>query len=66
MTTPSSARASARCSSRPSTSVDISESASIEQIGEMANGDAPDVVIIDPWRAGVDVGEIVGRLPAPR
>ena len=40
----------------------IAESESIEQVGEMTNGDSPDVVIIDPWRAGVDVGEIVGRL----
>ena len=40
----------------------ISESESMEQIGELTNGDDPDVVIIDPWRAGVDVGEIVGRL----
>ena len=40
----------------------VTESESIEQAGEMANGDVPDVVIIDPWRAGVDVGEIVGRL----
>jgi DNA-binding NarL/FixJ family response regulator len=24
--------------------------------------DSPDVVIVDPWRAGVDVGEIVGQL----
>ena len=45
-------------------SVDISESESIEQIADMKNGDAPDVVIIDPWRAGVDVAEIVSRLRA--
>ena len=44
--------------------VDISESESIEQISEMTNGDAPDVVIIDPWRAGGDVGELVSRLRA--
>jgi DNA-binding NarL/FixJ family response regulator len=39
----------------------ISESESIEGL-DVSNGDIPDVVIIDPWRAGVDVGEIVGRL----
>ena len=39
-----------------------SESESIEQVGEMTNSNEPDVVIIDPWRAGVDVAEIVGRL----
>lgn len=41
--------------------VTIEESESIEQLGE-ANGASPDVVIIDPWRAGVDVADIVGRL----
>jgi two-component system NarL family response regulator len=39
----------------------VSESESIEQVGEMTNGE-PDVVIIDPWRAGVDVAVIVARL----
>ena len=39
----------------------IAESESIEQV-DISNGDLPDVVIIDPWRAGVDVGEVVGRL----
>jgi DNA-binding NarL/FixJ family response regulator len=43
--------------------VDITDAESIEQIGDMLNGDAPpDVVIIDPWRAGVDVSDIVSRL----
>jgi DNA-binding NarL/FixJ family response regulator len=41
----------------------VADAESIEQVGEMtANGDDPDVVIIDPWRAGVDVSEIVSRL----
>ena len=26
------------------------------------NGDKPDVVIVDPWRVGVDVGEVVAKL----
>src|SRR3954453_18808654 len=30
--------------------------------GALSASKGPDVVIIDPWRAGVDVGEIVGRL----
>ena len=42
--------------------VDITDAESIEQVGEVAKDGKPDVVIIDPWRAGVDVGEIVGDL----
>src|SRR5688500_15990691 len=42
--------------------VEISDAESIEQVGDMAKDGKPDVVIIDPWRAGVDVGDIVGRL----
>jgi len=43
--------------------VEISDAESIEHVADVASdGNAPDVVIIDPWRAGVDVGDIVGRL----
>jgi DNA-binding NarL/FixJ family response regulator len=42
--------------------VEISDAESIDQVGEVAKNGKPDVVIIDPWRAGVDVGEIVGEL----
>ena len=43
--------------------MEISDAESIDHVADVASdGDAPDVVIIDPWRAGVDVGEIVGRL----
>jgi DNA-binding NarL/FixJ family response regulator len=42
--------------------VEIADAESIEQVGEVAKNGKPDVVIIDPWRAGVDVGEIVGEL----
>jgi DNA-binding NarL/FixJ family response regulator len=42
--------------------VEIADADSIEQVGEVAKNGKPDVVIIDPWRAGVDVGEIVGQL----
>jgi two-component system NarL family response regulator len=42
--------------------VEISDAESIEQVSDVAKSGKPDVVIIDPWRAGVDVGEIVGRL----
>jgi DNA-binding NarL/FixJ family response regulator len=40
----------------------IADAESIEQVGDVTNGAAPDVVIIDPWKAGVDVGEVVQRL----
>ena len=43
--------------------VDIAEAESIDHVADVANdGGKPDVVIIDPWRAGVDVSEIVGHL----
>jgi DNA-binding NarL/FixJ family response regulator len=42
--------------------VEIADAESIEQVGEVSKNGKPDVVIIDPWRAGVDVGEIVGEL----
>jgi DNA-binding NarL/FixJ family response regulator len=44
--------------------VEISEAESIDHVADVASDGIgpPDVVIIDPWRAGVDVGEIVGQL----
>jgi DNA-binding NarL/FixJ family response regulator len=42
--------------------VEITDAESIEQVGEVAKNGKPDVVIIDPWRAGVDVAEIVGQV----
>jgi DNA-binding NarL/FixJ family response regulator len=42
--------------------VEITDAESIEHVGAAAQDGKPDVVIIDPWRAGVDVGEIVGKL----
>jgi DNA-binding NarL/FixJ family response regulator len=42
--------------------VEISDADSIEHVADAAKDGKPDVVIIDPWRAGVDVGEIVGQL----
>jgi DNA-binding NarL/FixJ family response regulator len=29
---------------------------------ESSNGASPDVVVVDPWRAGADIGELVKRL----
>ena len=40
----------------------ISEVASLDDAADAFNGRSPDVVIMDPWRAGVDVGEVVGRV----
>jgi DNA-binding NarL/FixJ family response regulator len=42
--------------------VEIEDAESIDNVADAAKNGKPDVVIIDPWRAGVDVGEIVGRL----
>jgi DNA-binding NarL/FixJ family response regulator len=42
--------------------VEISDADSIDHVADVAREAKPDVVIIDPWRAGVDVGEIVGQL----
>jgi DNA-binding NarL/FixJ family response regulator len=40
----------------------VSEVASLDEAGDDFNGGSLDVVIIDPWRAGLDVGEMVGRV----
>jgi two-component system, NarL family, response regulator len=42
--------------------VEIAEAESIDQVGDAAAEHSPDVVVVDPWRAGVDVGEVVARL----
>ncbi|HEY1360336.1 MAG TPA: response regulator transcription factor [Thermoleophilaceae bacterium] len=42
---------------------EVNDATTLEDAAVALNSsDRPDVVIIDPWRAGVDVGEIVGRL----
>jgi two-component system NarL family response regulator len=43
---------------------DVADARSVDDAAEMASTDAPDVVIVDPWRAGVEVGDVVGRLQA--
>jgi DNA-binding NarL/FixJ family response regulator len=40
----------------------IADAASLDDADEALDGDPPDVVIVDPWRAGVDVGDVVDRL----
>ena len=40
----------------------ITEAESLDDIHAATNGATPDVVIVDPWRAGVDVSDVVGRL----
>jgi DNA-binding NarL/FixJ family response regulator len=42
--------------------VEISDADSIDHVADVAKEAKPDVVIIDPWRAGVDVGDIVSQL----
>jgi DNA-binding NarL/FixJ family response regulator len=41
---------------------DIADARSVDEAAEAAGAGVPDVVIVDPWRAGVDVGAVVGRL----
>ena len=41
---------------------EIADAESVEELGEATRDGAPDVVIVDPWRAGVDVGDVVRRL----
>ena len=41
---------------------DITDAQSVDEVAEVLNGTPPDVVIVDPWRAGVDVGDVVARL----
>jgi DNA-binding NarL/FixJ family response regulator len=41
---------------------DITDAQSVDDIASATGGAIPDVVIVDPWRAGVDVGAVVGRL----
>jgi len=41
---------------------EVNDATTLEDAATLAAADGADVVIIDPWRAGVDVSEIVGRL----
>jgi DNA-binding NarL/FixJ family response regulator len=41
---------------------EIADAESVEELAEATREGAPDVVIVDPWRAGVDVGDVVRRL----
>jgi DNA-binding NarL/FixJ family response regulator len=41
---------------------EIADAESVEELGEATSSDNLDVVIVDPWRAGVDVGDVVRRL----
>ena len=40
----------------------ISDAATLDEAAESMNGAPPDVVIVDPWRVGVDVGDVVAKL----
>lgn len=40
----------------------VKDAETIESALRDANGDPPDVIVIDPWRPGVDVGRTVGDL----
>jgi DNA-binding NarL/FixJ family response regulator len=41
---------------------EIADAESVDDAAEATGGKTPDVVIVDPWRAGVDVGDVVARL----
>jgi DNA-binding NarL/FixJ family response regulator len=40
----------------------VADAATVEEARAAFGGEAPDVVIVDPWRAGADVGRIVEEL----
>ena len=41
----------------------VDDAASLDEAtADLNGGDPPEVVIVDPWRVGDDVGEVVGRL----
>src|SRR5918997_5290811 len=44
------------------TGAKVANAENLESALESANGGKPDVVIVDPWRAGADIGELVKRL----
>jgi DNA-binding NarL/FixJ family response regulator len=41
---------------------EISDAESVNDLSELPSSEPPDVVIVDPWRAGVEVGDVVRRL----
>jgi DNA-binding NarL/FixJ family response regulator len=40
----------------------VADARSVDDAAEVAGESPPDVVIVDPWRAGVEVGDVVARL----
>ena len=44
------------------TGAKVANAENLESALEATNGGKPDVVIVDPWRAGADIGELVKRL----
>jgi DNA-binding NarL/FixJ family response regulator len=40
----------------------VSDAASIDEAAALAADDPPDVIVVDPWRAGVDVAQVVEQL----
>ena len=41
---------------------EVANAENLEAALDSTNGKKPDVVIVDPWRAGADIGELVKRL----
>lgn len=44
------------------TEAEVADATTLDDASSLLQDDSPDVVIIDPWRAGVDVGDVVTRL----
>jgi two-component system, NarL family, response regulator len=41
---------------------EVDDAENLDAALESSNGKSPDVVVVDPWRAGADIGELVKRL----
>jgi DNA-binding NarL/FixJ family response regulator len=41
---------------------EVADAPSVDDAKDVLNGHTPDVVIVDPWRAGIEVGQVVDRL----
>jgi DNA-binding NarL/FixJ family response regulator len=41
---------------------ELADAATVQEAAASLGGEPPDVIVIDPWRAGVDVSEVVTRL----
>ena len=40
----------------------VADAETVDGAADALGGEKPDVVIVDPWRAGMEVGDVIGRL----